>query len=309
MRGGPPRIALRWRIVLLLLITLVAGTAQVSAMDLTCPGKEGTCPSEVVWLSGDIKRGDAKKLAALFKERGPIVSAVNLYNMRGGDVNEAIAIGRLIHRLRIRTSVGFPIFGSGGSYVPDLSDRVYFPFAAYMDKHSILTVPSVPQDIAFCASACEIVWAGGYQRFGTVFLATHDLKMRPGEGATVDALSDAYLFARRNLARYYAEMGVAPEYMRYTASILPNELEVLDPEQLQHYFGQSSFWNDLWLLGNCQAIYPPWDEVANLTVTPEQVAQLSLCDAQHSARERAEAWRLLFRPSYGLSSGINFTFH
>jgi hypothetical protein len=70
------------------------------SIELTCPQDIGTCGGDVIWITGDIERGDSKKFAAELRRRGSVVTTVILARSAGGSAVEAVKIGRLIRLLR-----------------------------------------------------------------------------------------------------------------------------------------------------------------------------------------------------------------
>lgn len=282
----------------LMLVSLLLAccvSAPALAIEVGCPELVSECPPTVLWMSGSIVRGDFEKIRDILLDRAGEVSSINLFGMLGGDVNEAMRIGRLINRLHIRTSIGYPIYGSNGSVIPDLSDRIYFPLAAYDDKYGIPTVPSISQKDAYCASACWIIWAGGRTRFGSAFLFAHDVKIRSGAPTTIDQFAAAYLEVRARLTQYAEAMQVSDRYMAYLASVPPSDDALLTPRQINEYFQAKSVLDDLKMLWDCHALYPTWDEAANLIVTPEQIARLAKCQEANTANDRLQAWRFAFQ--------------
>lgn len=266
---------------------------DANAIDTGCPPQIDNCSPTALWLSGDIVRGDLKKISnVLFQGKGSI-STIVLFNMRGGDMNEAVKIGRLIHRLRIRTSVGYPIFGEGGGLIGEFSDRIYYPLAT--DDKNPLPVPSIPQDLSLCASACVVLWAGGYQRFGAAFLVGHRISIRPGKGATADRLAASYDDAEQRLAEYLAEMNVSETFASHLSSLEGQGLDPLFPGDLDKYFGTSNALDDIKMQWDCGNAYPSWSEIANLRPPPEEVARLAMCQASHTAADRSAAWSIVFR--------------
>ena len=153
------------------------GTVNVNPERLRTVVSSGHIACESAVLSGSIARGDYDKVAALFRTSLPLLYAFDLRSP-GGDVEEALKIGRLF--------------------------RKYLIFAT-----ALSTVGSSVTDSP-CASACALIWLGAVYRLGNV--GVHRLRI---EGAEFKALSpaDASKFYRQATARvttYLDEMEVPP---------------------------------------------------------------------------------------------------
>jgi hypothetical protein len=99
-------------------------------------------------IEGEIQPGDARKVLTLYEYYGPAVAS-NVYLWSpGGDVEEAMKIGRIIRRLRLETWV---------------SDRYLNP----LDKFGVFPSPANDEN-SLCASACVLIWAAGATRQGNV---------------------------------------------------------------------------------------------------------------------------------------------
>lgn len=107
-------------------------------------------------IEGDIVKGDANKLLHLLSLTGP-TSPIYL-NSKGGDVLEAMKIGRIFRRLRLASMIPTSFARSGLAPVcgPKLSDSTN----------------------CVCASACFLIHAGSVHRFGNL-LALHRPYLSP----------------------------------------------------------------------------------------------------------------------------------
>jgi TPR repeat protein len=103
-----------------------------------------------VKVEGEIAPGDAKKLLGFYNTYAEMMSPVYLRS-KGGNVEEAMKMGKVIRRLRLETRV--PIFWDAGIAPTE-------------------TIKLDHQDNMICASACFLVYAGGATRFGN-YLAMH----------------------------------------------------------------------------------------------------------------------------------------
>ena len=101
-------------------------------------------------IEGEIQPGDARKVLSLYEYYGPAVTS-NVYLWSpGGDVEEAIKIGRTIRRLRLETWV---------------TDR----YLNQLDKSGVFPSPTNKEN-SLCASACVLIWAAGATRQGNVLV-------------------------------------------------------------------------------------------------------------------------------------------
>jgi|SRR5579871_4305267 len=91
------------------------------------------------------KPGDAIQLLKTYEYSGQFRGGSVFLFSRGGDIDEAMKIGRLIRRLRLTT------------YAPDRA------------PHVILALPA-DQANNVCASACVLVWVAGARRIGDLLI-------------------------------------------------------------------------------------------------------------------------------------------
>jgi hypothetical protein len=164
----------------------------VPAAEVTClqSYSNGACFNAL--LSGQITKGDFKKVAAIYARNHPYLGHFTLLSI-GGDVEEAIKIGRLFRRYLILAEAPT---GHG--------------------EPAVLLDPSNIQRIAcqgancVCASSCALIWFGAVLREGTVglhrphFAGTGFAQLAPAEAETT------YRPVLNRLRRYLEEME-APE--------------------------------------------------------------------------------------------------
>lgn len=120
-------------------------SSSVRAAEISCPYGKSAClvPS----LNGQIYKGDYDKVAAFLRARHPTVGDFFL-NSPGGDVDEALKIGRLFRKYSITTTTSSRR-DDGSFSSPD---------------------PWCRNQNCICASACALIWLGGVYRDGTVGL-------------------------------------------------------------------------------------------------------------------------------------------
>jgi hypothetical protein len=122
----------------------------------TMPVSYATCIGG--FLRGQISKGDYEKVATFLKAHLPFVSNFSLASP-GGDVDEALKIGRLFRKYLIATVA--PVnehFEATGLVHDDV------PFLSSGSRDLCRG-----QD-CICASACALIWMGGTFRTGTVGL-------------------------------------------------------------------------------------------------------------------------------------------
>jgi hypothetical protein len=206
------------------------------------PGCEPACP-EWIWAYGDIKAesvGRLKKMLAQVRGRRlPI-----MLSSGGGDVDAAIAMGRLIRKAKLDVGVALTRFGGclptrddclpskkwGNAYPGDLMDSA-----------------------AVCASACQLMFSGGVGRYAgqhalvgvhqvTTTITTQKIvyktyyrvvkgkkkvtrrevvSRKPAGTRTTTKLSPAL---RKRLQGYFAEMGIRP--------VLVDKIETTDADSM-----------------------------------------------------------------------------
>ena|SRR5208337_2624625 len=100
----------------------------------------------VLEIEGEIEPGDALKLLRTYEYCGQFTTGIISLFSRGGDVEEAMKIGRLIRRLRLSTQA------------PERSG-----------SYKILASPADKAN-SICASACILVWVAGARRTGDLLI-------------------------------------------------------------------------------------------------------------------------------------------
>jgi hypothetical protein len=140
-------------------------------------------------LNGQISKGDYQKVVALLRAYQPLMAKFVLISP-GGDVDEALKIGRLFRKYLILTEA--PLRFSDGD------TKVQMGFGKQCRG----------QNCGTCASACALIWFGGVDRGGTVGLHRPRIEDPEFKGLSP---ADASIVYRRVLARiaaYLDEMEV-----------------------------------------------------------------------------------------------------
>jgi hypothetical protein len=98
-------------------------------------------------IRGTIVRGDFEKVLSLYRENHPYLANFDLVSP-GGDVDEAMKIGRLFRKYLV---------------------HVRAPYRLTSGEEAASFMPGECKDCV-CASACALIWFGAPERYGTVGL-------------------------------------------------------------------------------------------------------------------------------------------
>ena len=122
----------------------------------------GARPSPVTcrigFIQGEIVSGDYDKFLAFYSKNHPFLEQVSL-NSRGGDVHEAIKIGRLFRKYLITAVSPYPIFVDG-----------QFVSQIQMDHMTGRMEPCFEACRPLCASSCALIAFGAPNRAGRIGL-------------------------------------------------------------------------------------------------------------------------------------------
>jgi hypothetical protein len=144
------------------------------AAEISCD--ENNCSLGI--LRGPISKGDYEKVATLLRTNYLVLRMFSLASP-GGDVNEALKIGRLFRKYLITT---------------------------------ITPTEDAPvcrgQKYCSCASACALIWFGGVRRIGSVGLHRPRINDPMFAGLSPDDASIAYRRALEKIMTYLDEMEV-----------------------------------------------------------------------------------------------------
>jgi hypothetical protein len=208
-------IAKGWKAVMIVkfaLAILWSSSLTAPAASFDCPAYIGACPLNVIWLTGTISPGDAQLLQKILVDRRAQVSVVVFADSPGGNLIEAMEIGRLIRSLRVASAVGW-VFENKRPPI------IYYPEASLEQATGDLIVPHSDADHSLCESACALAWLGGTPRIGYAFLGVHSIALRH--------IAPSHVYQGDRMT-----MGKATELMKeYLAEIdAPSSLEKLIEE-------------------------------------------------------------------------------
>jgi hypothetical protein len=149
---------------------------------------KSTCADGLI--SGPIKRGDYEKVLALYRQNHPFLAAFTL-SSPGGDVGEAIKIGRLFRKYLI---------------------TAYAPRRLSFSGAEIFSLPGGGTECdsgrCLCASACALIWFGAVDRNGSVGLHRPRTDDPSFKALAPTEAADAYRRVLNSIRQYLDEMEV-----------------------------------------------------------------------------------------------------
>lgn len=160
----------RFVVLMLLALCSLGVTEAAKAAQITCVHRSAERDKcEAVLIQGEIVRGDLQRLEAVLDpdtnrrpedplSRRNIADTHTIYlHSPGGDVLEAISIGRLVRRLHLQTE-------APTRWGTNLSNGSLQMLEAEPGPHGWREACRGPDCV--CASACFFIWAGGIRRTG-----------------------------------------------------------------------------------------------------------------------------------------------
>lgn len=191
--------------------------ATIAAIEQALPTKPSPNACTAVLLTGPIVPGDASRLKQVFVESEGLLETLYL-DSPGGDIREAMAIGRFLRRALI-TTVAPLEYQPGNRFYPRLG------FSTGNPCHDLDCV---------CASACFVVWAAGANRSGYV-LSVHRPRFEPEYFSGLDLATAQleYGLALRSLKLYFQEMGIPDSYYDRMVNTPSTDLSVLTNEDAE----------------------------------------------------------------------------
>lgn len=249
MREAPKNDSVEGRNWLHAYQEVFASTAQIKA----------ACA--VVGILGPIESGDYDKLLNIVRQSNGWLTTVALASP-GGNLSDALRIGRLIRQLMIATHA--PNVVAGRTMMPGVG---------------LYSEDPCPTPSCICASACFVIWAGGIVRYGSV-LGIHRPSFDKRYFSSLD-LADAaakYREALNELETYLSEVGVPESYRRQLLEVpsweisIPSEQIKIDLETPNRALRVVPAHADEWLTAKCGVI------------TTEEINALDAYDDQRRAQ-------------------------
>jgi hypothetical protein len=187
----------------------------------------------LIFLRGSIAPGDSNKLKAIISVQP--AKTMKLYS-KGGDVNEAIKIGKIVRELKMTTSA---------------SHRVVLDHPSVLARD--LRNSGVSRENFACASACFLVWLAGVERSGDLVgihrpylpnntLKNYDLSQAEEIYSELKSASEAYL----------EEMNVSTDWADRMFSISSTDVYWLDHSEIESDFAPLPA-IDEWLSTQCHS--------------------------------------------------------
>lgn len=188
--------------------------------------------SEQLYIVGQIVPGDYDRFVTAIRQTANPITAVNIVSV-GGNVQDAVKIGRLIRKLNLATNA------------PNLAS--YAPQARALVCGAAAKIAASP---CTCASACFLIWAAGVTRSGTdihihriSFDATYYGSLQPGDA------SAQYRTGIEEVHRYLSEMEIPESIYERMVRMPSYGAELLDPPTTTTLTWPPSFGE--WLNARC----------------------------------------------------------
>jgi uncharacterized protein len=176
-------------------------------------------------ISGPITAGDNdrfRKLVLSEIRSGHVVSGIHL-NSPGGNVSEALGIGRVIRQLKAST------------YAPSLRSGKRLCQTGSLDNISYEDSSSCE-----CASACSLIWEAGVGRLGEL-VGIHRPRYDEAtyKDLTPDQATKQYSEVLVETTKYFAEMGVPDWLSSRMYSVPSSDMHYLKDTELQEFSNSS----------------------------------------------------------------------
>ena len=236
-------------VVFVFATVIAVATCSVSAGPLRAADIRGDMENGVV-LEGKIETGDYNKLRSVYGEKRanqfyigmPLANEIYLASP-GGDLAEAIKIGRLVRALKLHTVV------PGGPYPVG-------PYEKYSDadRHQLKN----PKANYMCTSACFFIFVAGITRTAEVdldprlgihrpYLSDSDLSTLSGNQAITSANR-----VKTTVENYLKEMNVPGRYVDLMFSVPRDKIRWLEKADVADLDGTIPELRD-WLAARCDA--------------------------------------------------------
>jgi hypothetical protein len=227
----------KWASYFVLLISvLLVLLPQAHAAELTVRFLDGRAIDSM--LEGEIQPGDYDSFVAKIQNGG--LGTTLWLNSPGGNVYEALKIGRLVRALRMDT------------HAPDRAGGKTFclthPKGAGLDKCN-------------CASACFLIFVAGINRNGNhlgihrVFNNPDQLRLMSPDDAAITTGK-----ATNVVSAYLIEMGVPTHFIERLMVIPSNKIEWVSPEDISHYFSGYIPQYSEWVAAKCKSNQSLYEE-------------------------------------------------
>ena len=226
----------------IILATLLTLTSPAFTAEMRTSEFDGVNTISIV---GIIESGDFKEFRDLlieYVESGDSVGFVFLASS-GGDVIEAMKIGKLIRKARISTRA--PTFW-------------VWPDGSTSNQHTCLVVgidKKISEDDCNCDSACFIIWAAGVYRYGNI-LGLHRPRFSKTyfSGLSSSAAKKKYEEMTEIVRNYLSEMNIPTPVIEKMFSYGSDTIHYLDSNTIKEM--ETVPFHDEWIKASCN----PWTE-------------------------------------------------
>ena len=170
---------------------------------------ESTATCSTGLLRGSIEKGDYDKIVKLYRGSHPFLGQFKLISS-GGNVDEAIKIGRLFRKYMI--TAWAPAEINGSFFLPGSSTKPL----CYDSSECV------------CASACALIWFGAQDRFGTVGLHRPRINDPTFKALSPAEASAVYRRVLDSVVRYLDEMEVPKQMIESMVATGSAEIRWVD---------------------------------------------------------------------------------
>ena len=193
------------RLLLILFgLNLYSFNSIAANIDIRTASTAGTCRGAQIQINGEIAKGDSKVFTEIVNKvqaeycqgASPIFTFVHI-SSNGGDINESMAIGRLIRKYQL-----------------------------------ITTVPAN----AKCLSSCVFIVVGGIGRhvFGSVGIHRPYLAATT-QPLSSDQIRILRELINNNIINYLKEMDISPQLLEDMLAIEPERIKILTSQEVSKY--------------------------------------------------------------------------
>jgi hypothetical protein len=187
------------------------------------------------FLNGQISKGDYDKVVAFLRAHHPFIANFSLASP-GGDVDEALKIGRIFRRYLFTTwAPSSAHLGADGSEIHDDAPALSF------GSRDLCRGPD-----CICASACALIWMGGVGRIGTVGLHRPRIDDPMFRGLPAADASTAYRRVLESISAYLNEVEVPQSVIESMVATSSNDIhwvsggpDVDDPPSISEWLAVS----------------------------------------------------------------------
>jgi hypothetical protein len=199
----------------------------VSNKDITWTGEKepplGTCLT--LELKGQIQKGDFDKFFDIYRNSHPFLNQIRLESP-GGDVVEAISIGRILRK--------YLISAHAGNY-------------CLRFKAPNGNLPCPAKEDQLCASACALIWIGAPQRSGRVGVHRPHITDSEFKDLPYSEAQKVYSEAITLVTKYLEEMEAPREFIELNTVTSSQDIRWI--EKGDKYFVSPSFAE--WIIASC----------------------------------------------------------